>query len=59
MRLDFAGPSADSPNADNVVINYTTAYAVFGVNCAINPDIPCNAGSLALIEVAAPPGAAS
>ena len=56
MLLDFAGSSAASPKGINVVLNYTAAYAVFGVNCALNADIPCNAGSLAPIAVAAPPG---
>lgn len=56
MRLDFAGTSPASRRGINVVLNYTTAYAVFGVNCVLNPDIPCNHGSLAPVEVAAPPG---
>lgn len=56
MRLDFAGTSPASPRGINVVLNYTTAYAVFGVNCVLNPDIPCNHGSLAPVEVAAPLG---
>lgn len=56
MTLDFAGTSPASSRGINVVLNYTTAYAVFGVNCVLNPDIPCNHGSLAPIEVAAPPG---
>ena len=38
------------------VLNYTTAYAVFGVNCVLNPDFPYNHGSLSPIEVKAPPG---
>ncbi len=56
MTLDFAGSSPASPRGINVVLNYTTAYAVFGVNCVLNPDIPCNHGSLAPIGVLAPPG---
>ena len=56
MVLDFTGSSPASPRGINVVKNYTDAYAVFGVNCAINPDIPCNAGSLAPVEVIAEPG---
>ena len=51
MVLDFSGSSPASPKGINVVLNYTTAYATFGVNCALNPDIPCNAGSLAPIEI--------
>ncbi len=56
MTLDFAGSSPASPRGINVVLNYTTAYAVFGVNCVLNPDIPCNDGSLSPIRVLAPAG---
>ena len=56
MTLDFAGSSPASPRGINVVLNYTTAYAVFGVNCVLNPDMPCNHGSLAPIRVLAPEG---
>jgi N-methylhydantoinase B len=56
MTLDFAGSSVASGRGINVVLNYTTAYAVYGVNCVLNPDIPCNHGSLAPIRVTAPEG---
>lgn len=56
MLLDFAGSSREATRGINVVLNYTTAYAVFGVNCVLNPDIPCNYGSLDPIRVAAPAG---
>lgn len=56
MLLDFAGSAREAPRGINVVLNYTTAYAVFGVNCVLNPDIPCNHGSLDPIRVAAPAG---
>ena len=56
MVLDFAGSSPISTRGINVALNYTTAYAVFGVNCVLNADIPCNHGSLAPIGVLAPPG---
>ncbi len=56
MLLDFAGSSPADTRGINVVLNYTAAYAVFGVNCVLNPDIPCNHGSLAPIAVSAPPG---
>ena len=56
MVLDFDGSSRASSRGINVVLNYTTAYAVFGVNCVLNADIPCNYGSLAPIEVRAPEG---
>jgi N-methylhydantoinase B len=56
MTLDFAGSSPAARRGVNVVLNYTKAYAVFGVNCLLNPDIPCNHGSLAPIAVVAPSG---
>lgn len=56
MVLDFAGSSAAESRGVNVVLNYTTAYAAFGVNCLLNPDIPCNQGSLAPVSVVAPVG---
>lgn len=56
LSLDFDGSSPASSRGINVVMNYTTAYAAFGVNCVLNPDIPCNHGSLAPIEVWAPAG---
>ena len=40
----------------NLVMNYTDAYASYGVRAAIAPEIPNNAGSLAPITVKAPPG---
>lgn len=56
MELDFSGASPASSRGINVALNYTSAYAVFGVNCVLNPDIPCNHGSLAPIRVLAPLG---
>lgn len=56
MTLDFAGSSASAARGINVVLNYTTAYAAFGVNCVLNPDIPCNHGSLEPVRVTAPAG---
>ncbi|MDP3761194.1 MAG: hydantoinase B/oxoprolinase family protein [Ramlibacter sp.] len=56
IRLDFSGSSPESRRGINVVLNYTKAYATFGINCIINPDIPCNHGSLAPLIVTAPPG---
>lgn len=56
IHIDFAGTSDASPYGINVVLNFTTAYTVFGVNCIVAPDVPCNAGSLAPITVSAPVG---
>ena len=37
-------------------LNYTEAYASFGVRCVVGNDVPNNAGSLALVTVRAPLG---
>jgi N-methylhydantoinase B len=56
MAVDFAGTSPASAYGINVVLNYTTAYTVFGLKCIVAPAIPNNAGSLAPFRVTAPPG---
>ncbi len=54
--LDFAGSSPASTKGINLVLNYTMAYAKYGVRCVVGPDIPNNSGSLAPIGVRAPVG---
>ncbi|MGH7210313.1 MAG: hydantoinase B/oxoprolinase family protein, partial [Acetobacteraceae bacterium] len=54
--IDLDGSSPPSPYGINLVLNYTTAYASYGVRAAIAPDVPNNAGSLAPITVRAPVG---
>lgn len=56
VHVDFAGSSAASRHGINLVLNYTRAYAAFGVRAAVAPHVPNNAGSLALVEVDAPEG---
>jgi N-methylhydantoinase B len=56
ILVDLTGTSAASPYGINVVMNYTMAYAVFGLKCIIAPDIPNNAGSLEPFRVTAPDG---
>lgn len=56
IRIGFDGTSAASPHGINLVLNYTRAYAAFGVRAAVAPDVPNNAGSLSLVEVDAPAG---
>jgi len=53
---DFAGTSAMSRYGINVPLIYTKAYACYGLKCALAPEIPNNAASLAPFEVLAPPG---
>ena len=56
IDIDFAGSSGISPFGINVPLNYTEAYASFGVRCVVGNDIPNNAGSLAPVTVRAPAG---
>ena len=56
INIDFAGSSGISPFGINVPLNYTEAYASFGVRCVVGNDIPNNAGSLAPVTVIAPAG---
>ena len=56
LSIDYAGSSPASPYGINVVENFCLAYTVFGVNCVIGPNIPCNAGSIGVAKVSAPEG---
>lgn len=56
IHVDYDGTSPMSKFGINVPLAYTTAYTVFGLGCAIAPDIPNNAGSLAPFTVGAPTG---
>jgi N-methylhydantoinase B len=51
---DFDGTSGLDKKAINVPLVYTKAYVCFALKCAIAPDIPNNAASLAPFEVVAP-----
>lgn len=53
---DFDGTSGPSIYGINVPLTYTKAYACYGLKCAIAPEIPNNAASLAPFEITAPPG---
>ena len=56
IDIDFDGSSGISAFGINVPLNYTEAYASFGVRCVVGNDIPNNAGSLAPVTVRAPVG---
>lgn len=56
MLLDFAGTSPQVDRGINCVMNYTHAYAVYPVKCALDPFTPRNEGSYRAIEVTAPEG---
>ncbi|MEM8536931.1 MAG: hydantoinase B/oxoprolinase family protein [Pseudomonadota bacterium] len=56
LVADFAGTSGMSALGVNVPEVYTRAYACYGLKCAIAPEVPNNAGSLAPFVVTAPEG---
>ncbi|MEM7190875.1 MAG: hydantoinase B/oxoprolinase family protein [Pseudomonadota bacterium] len=56
IAADFAGTSQESRKGINVPHVYTQAYACYGLKCAIAPEIPNNAASLAPFKISAPEG---
>ena len=56
IHCDFAGTSGVDRKGINVPLVYTKAYACYALKCAIAPDIPNNAASLAPFEISAPEG---
>jgi len=56
MHIDFAGTSPQIDRGINCVLNYTHAYSVYPVKCALDPFTPRNEGSYRAITVAAPEG---
>ncbi|GAB5374847.1 MAG: hydantoinase B/oxoprolinase family protein [Acuticoccus sp.] len=56
IRADFAGTSGVDRKGINVPLVYTKAYACYALKCAIAPEIPNNAASLAPFEITAPAG---
>ncbi|MCY3819851.1 MAG: hydantoinase B/oxoprolinase family protein [Gammaproteobacteria bacterium] len=56
IHVDFDGTSGPSGYGINVPLNYTRAYASFGVRCVVGNDVPNNAGSLRAVRVTAPAG---
>lgn len=56
ITVDFDGSSDSVEHGINVALNYTRAYATYGIKCAISPDIPNNEGSFRPVQVSAPEG---
>jgi len=54
ILCDWAGTSGVDKKGINVPLVYTKAYACYALKCAIAPEIPNNAASLAPFEVTAP-----
>ncbi|MCR9069904.1 MAG: hydantoinase B/oxoprolinase family protein [Rhodobacteraceae bacterium] len=53
---DWAGTSPVDRKGINVPLVYTKAYTCYALKCAIAPEIPNNAASLAPFEITAPEG---
>ncbi|MEO0823155.1 MAG: hydantoinase B/oxoprolinase family protein, partial [Pseudomonadota bacterium] len=56
LVIDFEGTSPAVPLGVNVCLNYTRAYATYGVKCAISPNVPNNEGAFRPVEIRAPEG---
>ena len=54
VLCDFAGSSGLDKKGINVPLVYTKAYACYALKCAVAPEIPNNAASLAPFEITAP-----
>ena len=54
ILCDFAGSSGIDKKGINVPLVYTQAYACYALKCAIAPEIPNNAASLAPFIITAP-----
>ncbi|MBL6458163.1 hydantoinase B/oxoprolinase family protein [Belnapia sp. T6] len=54
MAIDYAGTSPQIDRGINCVMNYTHAYSVYPVKCALDPFTPRNEGSYQAISVTAP-----
>jgi len=56
LTIDYAGTSKQIPRGLNCVMNYTYAYSVYPVKCALDPQTPRNEGSYRPMRVHAPEG---
>ncbi|MGI9464307.1 MAG: hydantoinase B/oxoprolinase family protein, partial [Aestuariivirgaceae bacterium] len=56
ITADFAGTSGVDKKGINVPLVYTKAYACYALKCALAPEVPNNAASLAPFRISAPEG---
>lgn len=56
IEVDYTGTSPQIPRAVNVVPSYRYAYTVYGLKCALAPNIPNNDGALRPMKTSAPEG---
>ena len=55
IAVDLAGSSPLADRGINCPLNYTIAYAAYGIRALLAPEIPNNHASLASISITAPP----
>ncbi len=56
IDVDLAGSSTRVNRGINCPLNYTAAYAAFGIRALLTPDVPNNEASLRAIGITAPAG---
>ena len=56
IDVDLSGSSPAETRGINCPLNYSAAYAAFGIRALLTPEIPNNHASLGAIEVTAAPG---
>lgn len=56
LTIDYAGSSAQVPFGTNCTLNYTRAYSIYPLKCALDPLTRRNEGSYRPITVRAPEG---
>jgi N-methylhydantoinase B len=56
LHIDYAGTSKQIERGLNSVLNYTYAYSVYPIKCALDPMTPRNEGSYRSVTVTAPEG---
>jgi N-methylhydantoinase B len=56
LSVDYAGTSPQVARGLNSVMNYTYAYTVYPLKCALDPETPRNEGSYRAVQVTAPEG---
>lgn len=56
VDVDLAGSTPAVNRGINCPLNYSAAYAAFGIRALLTPDIPNNQASLEAISITAPPG---
>lgn len=56
IDVDLSGSSPAIRRGVNCPLNYTAAYAAFGIRALLTPQVPNNQASLNAIRITAPPG---